>query len=90
MSSKIKVDVIEVFDNLWLETLQKNTHDIYHLPGYAALEAMRSQTIRLIIDEDNYNYLLAARAKHLNVDIQELINSNFFPAYRAPDNLNIS
>lgn len=40
-------------------------------------------TLRLIIDEDKYNYLLQTRAKQLNVEPCELINANFFPAYRA-------
>ena len=39
-------------------------------------------TLRLIIDEEKYSYLVKCRAKALNKQSEELINSNFFPAYR--------
>ena len=40
-------------------------------------------TLRLIVDELKYNYLVEARAKELNIESTKLLDSNFFPAYRA-------
>ena len=40
-------------------------------------------TLRLIVDEEKYNYLLKTRAKQLNVEEFKLLDTNFFPAYRA-------
>jgi FemAB family len=42
-------------------------------------------TLRLIIDEAKYRYLVDRRAKYLNTESQKLINSNFFPAYRSQE-----
>ena len=40
-------------------------------------------TLRLIIDEEKYSYLVRCRAKALNKQSsEEIINSDFFPAYR--------
>lgn len=39
-------------------------------------------TLRLIIDEQKYSYLVSHRAKVLNTQAEEIINSDFFPAYR--------
>ncbi|WP_233222678.1 GNAT family N-acetyltransferase [Chroococcidiopsis sp. CCALA 051] len=40
-------------------------------------------TLRLIIDEEKYHYLVNSRAKLLNVRVEELLSSRFFPAYRC-------
>ncbi len=40
-------------------------------------------TGRLIADQEKYNYLLGVRAKFLNIQPEELLKSNFFPAYRV-------
>ncbi len=40
-------------------------------------------TLRLITDEEKYRYLVDIRAKALNTQAEELLNSNFFPAYRS-------
>ena len=40
-------------------------------------------TLRLIVDESKYNYLVEARAKELNIESSKLFDSDFFPAYRA-------
>lgn len=40
-------------------------------------------TLRLIIDENKYNHLVNLRAKVLNTEISNLLNSEFFPAYRS-------
>lgn len=47
--------IIDIHDPLWLETLQKLRHDVYHLPQYVVLDAKRTQTIPeafLLVDED--------------------------------------
>ncbi|BAZ68523.1 MAG: GNAT family N-acetyltransferase [Pelatocladus maniniholoensis HA4357-MV3] len=40
-------------------------------------------TLRLITDEEKYNYLVNLRAKFLNKQAEALFNSSFFPAYRS-------
>jgi hypothetical protein len=41
------------------------------------------KTARFIIDEEKYQYLVAARAKALGMAPYQLIESGFFPAYRT-------
>jgi hypothetical protein len=41
-------------------------------------------TLRLITDEEKYLHLTHLRAKALNMQVDSLLNSSFFPAYRAP------
>ena len=40
-------------------------------------------TLRLVVDETKYSELTISRAKELNKSPEELIESQFFPAYRA-------
>ncbi|MBW4619070.1 MAG: GNAT family N-acetyltransferase [Cyanosarcina radialis HA8281-LM2] len=40
------------------------------------------KTLRLIIDEAKYHYLVDCQAKNLKIPQEELLKSNFFPAYR--------
>jgi hypothetical protein len=40
-------------------------------------------TARFIIDDANYQHLVEVRAQSLGVSSQELLDTNFFPAYRA-------
>ncbi|AFZ00168.1 peptidoglycan bridge formation glycyltransferase FemA/FemB family protein [Calothrix sp. PCC 6303] len=40
-------------------------------------------TLRLILDENKYNYLTDLRAKSLNTKSEKLIETSFFPAYRS-------
>jgi hypothetical protein len=40
-------------------------------------------TLRLISDLENYQILARARARQIDVDIEKLINMNYFPSYRA-------
>ncbi len=40
-------------------------------------------TLRIITDEEKYFHLVDLRAKHLNVAVESLVNTNFFPAYRS-------
>ncbi|MBW4512555.1 MAG: GNAT family N-acetyltransferase [Scytonematopsis contorta HA4267-MV1] len=41
----MNIQIVQLSDALWLETLQKLSHDIYHLPEYFSIEAERSKTI---------------------------------------------
>jgi hypothetical protein len=40
-------------------------------------------TLRLITDEEKYHHLVNLRAKVLEVTPSDLLQSNFFPAYRS-------
>lgn len=40
-------------------------------------------TMRLIADEEKYHHLVELRAKSLNIEVEELLSTNFFPAYRS-------
>ncbi|MCP6758877.1 MAG: GNAT family N-acetyltransferase [Fischerella sp. CENA71] len=40
-------------------------------------------TLRLITDQEKYNYLVYLRAKFLNQQVETLLDSSFFPAYRS-------
>ena len=47
--------IIELSNPLWSQVLKKLRHDIYHLPGYVALEAKRTETTPeaiLIFDDE--------------------------------------
>ena len=41
-------------------------------------------TLRLIIDQDKYEYLINLKAKSNNIAVPKVKDSNFFPAYRTP------
>lgn len=41
----MKLQVIDVSNPLWSETLRNLRHDFYHLPGYVAIEAKRMRAI---------------------------------------------
>ncbi|GAB4224837.1 MAG: hypothetical protein Kow0049_01330 [Stanieria sp.] len=51
----------------------------------AGFSKLRHQfnTMRLIINPEKYHNLVKLRAKELNIDLDKLYQSNFFPAYRA-------
>ena len=40
-------------------------------------------TLRLITDPDKYDYLIKSKAKALNIHPQQIMGSDFFPAYRS-------
>lgn len=51
----MSLQVIDLSNPLWMQTLQKLRHDIYHLPEYLALEAARVAAIPeaiLIVDDE--------------------------------------
>ncbi len=41
----MNIQVIDLHNDLWLETLQKLCHDVYHTPKYLDIEARRTKTI---------------------------------------------
>jgi hypothetical protein len=41
----MKAQILDGQDFLWLQTLEKLTHDVYHLPEYLSIEAKRTKTI---------------------------------------------
>ncbi|MEI6442540.1 MAG: FemAB family protein [Nostocales cyanobacterium ELA583] len=45
-------------------------------------------TLRLITDTEKYMYLVKSRAKYLNIEVEELLKSKFFPAYRSTSKSN--
>jgi hypothetical protein len=45
LQQKMKIRVINLSDSLWLETLEKIRHDIYHLPDYLYLESVRYNAV---------------------------------------------
>ncbi|MEG4320533.1 MULTISPECIES: hypothetical protein [unclassified Microcoleus] len=51
----MQIQVIGLSDSLWLETLQKIRHDIYHLPEYLYLESIRNNALAeaIVIAEDD-------------------------------------
>ncbi|MFN5891788.1 MAG: hypothetical protein ACK45Z_04030 [Dolichospermum sp.] len=56
----MKIKIIDVADPLWLETLIKLRHDIYHLPEYSLLEANRIQAVPeaiIISDHDKIFFI---------------------------------
>ncbi len=40
-------------------------------------------TLRLITDEEKYHHLVELHAKSLNTKVEELLKTDFFPAYRV-------
>jgi hypothetical protein len=59
-----------------------NKDKIYDFKSGFSRQRHIFQTLRLIIDEDKYNYLVEWEAKNLKIPKEELLNSKFFPAYR--------
>jgi hypothetical protein len=56
----MNIQVIGLSDSLWLETLQKLRHDIYHLPEYLYLESVRNNALAeaILIAEDDKIFFL--------------------------------
>jgi hypothetical protein len=57
---------------------------LYHFKAGFSKQTHTFLTLRLIIDEEKYRHLLELRAKSLNREVEELLSTNFFPAYRCP------
>lgn len=86
----MNVQVIELSSPLWLQTLQRIRHDIYHLPEYVALEARRTKTTAealLIEDEQRLffvPYLLRQcndifEAESISQDIFDVVSPYGYP-----------
>lgn len=56
---------------------------LYHFKAGFSKQRHKFLTLRLIANEQKYNSLVNLRAKTLKVKPEKLINSGFFPAYRA-------
>ncbi|MFO5439739.1 MAG: FemAB family protein, partial [Dolichospermum sp.] len=67
----MKIKIIDVADPLWLETLIKLRHDIYHLPEYLLLEANSIQAVTEdIIIIDHYKiFLIPYLLRGCDIDI---------------------
>lgn len=72
------IEILNIEHPLWLTTLDKLSHDVYHLPDYVALDAKRTQTIPeafLLEDGDKIffaPYLLRSCADIANLDGAEV------------------
>ena len=60
------------------------TDSLYHFKSGFSRQRHNWQILRLVTDEEKYHYVLETRAKELNIPVENLLESNFFPAYRAP------
>ncbi|MEG4059029.1 MULTISPECIES: GNAT family N-acetyltransferase [unclassified Microcoleus] len=58
---------------------------LFHFKSGFSKQRHKYLTMRLMVDEEKYNYLIRLKAKYLNIEPQELLNSKFFPAYRSPN-----
>lgn len=58
--------VIELSNPLWLQTLEKVRHDIYHLPEYVGLEASRTQAVAeaILIEEGDKLFFVPYLLRH--------------------------
>ena len=84
----MKLNILDISDNSWLEILNRLPHDVYHLPEYVALEAQRTNTIpQAFILEDGdclffIPYLLrscADIARSQNLDIYDVFSPYGYP-----------
>ncbi|MEG4532724.1 GNAT family N-acetyltransferase [Microcoleus sp. D2_18a_D3] len=58
---------------------------LFHFKSGFANQRHKYLTMRLIVEEEKYNYLVRLRSKYLKIEPKELLKSNFFPAYRSPN-----
>jgi Acetyltransferase (GNAT) domain len=62
--------------------LGAKTNSLYHFKAGFSNQKHSFLTLRLILDENKYYHFVDLRAKILSMEPQNLLNSNFFPAYR--------
>lgn len=55
---------------------------LYYFKAGFSKKSYTFSTLRLIINEEKYRYLVNLRAKTLNIQAEELLKLDFFPAYR--------
>ena len=67
----MRIKIIDVADPLWLETLIKLRHDIYHLPEYSLLEANRIQAVpeAIIISDHDKIFFIPYLLRSCDIDI---------------------
>ncbi|RUR76282.1 GNAT family N-acetyltransferase [Chlorogloeopsis fritschii PCC 9212] len=63
--------------------LGSSQDSLYHFKAGFSKQSYTFSTLRLITDEEKYRYLVELRAKKLNIQTEELLKSDFFPAYRS-------
>ena len=97
----MNIEVLEVENPLWLETLAEIDHDVYHLPQYVKIDAQRTQTIPeafLLKDGEKtffVPYLLRSCSDIISIkqgEIYDVISPYGYPgilmseaAYNTPD-----
>ncbi len=77
----MNIHIIDLSNPLWLKTLQKLRHDIYHLPEYVDLEARRTKTTPeaiLIVDDDKLFFVPYLLRQYNNIFERELITQEYF------------
>ena len=69
----MKTTVLNVNHLLWLETLKRLPHDVYHLPEYVALDAARTQTLPeafLLQEEDKLFFVPYLLRSCTDIDVR--------------------
>lgn len=57
---------------------------LYHFKAGFSKQKHTLLTLRLIIDKNKYLHLVDLRAKYLNIEVEKILQTDFFPAYRSP------
>lgn len=61
---------------------QKNS--LYDFKSSFSKQRHPFYTMQFIVDEEKYLDLIEQKAKYSNIELQDLLNTNYFPAYRCP------
>jgi len=56
---------------------------LFHFKAGFSKQTQTFSTIRLVVNQKKYHNLVQKRAAELNISFEELLNSEFFPAYRC-------
>ncbi|PIG91483.1 GNAT family N-acetyltransferase [Gloeocapsopsis sp. IPPAS B-1203] len=56
---------------------------LFHFKAGFSKQTQTFSTIRLVVNKKKYHNLVQKRAAELNISFEELLNSEFFPAYRC-------
>ena len=79
----MKLKIIKTKNLLWLETLQKLKHDIYHVPEYVYLESLRTGTIpeAILIEEADKIFFIPYLLRNIdNASRQDSHSKELFDA----------
>ncbi|MGH8000298.1 MAG: GNAT family N-acetyltransferase [Brasilonema sp.] len=63
---------------------------LYHFKAGFSKQSHTFMTLRLITDEEKYRSLVELQAKYLNTDVEKILQTEFFPAYRSTNIFNES